>query len=107
MSTPPSATTQDAFIGVDVGGTHTDVAAVVGDRLQGIGDPVALVGPGGEERGQARVLVRRGDEHHREPRRGGFDAAREGRERREWEKRCRKDPENCGSYDGYVASHDN
>lgn len=34
MSTPPSATTQDAFIGVDVGGTHTDVAAVVGDRLE-------------------------------------------------------------------------
>ncbi|MCC2980532.1 hypothetical protein [Sphingomonas sp. IC4-52] len=33
--------------------------------------------------------------------------AREGRERREWEKRCRKDPENCGSYDGYIASHDN
>ena len=33
--------------------------------------------------------------------------AREGRERRAWEKRCRKDPENCGSYDGYVASHDN
>ncbi|OWK31757.1 hypothetical protein [Sphingomonas mucosissima] len=33
--------------------------------------------------------------------------AREGRERRDWEKRCRKDPQNCGSYDGYVASHDN
>lgn len=33
--------------------------------------------------------------------------AREGRERRDWEKRCRKDPETCGRYDGYVASHDN
>ena len=33
--------------------------------------------------------------------------AREGRERRDWEKRCRKDPENCGSYDGYVAGRDN
>ncbi|MGE0861102.1 MAG: hydantoinase/oxoprolinase family protein [Gammaproteobacteria bacterium] len=34
MTTPPSATAQDAYIGVDVGGTHTDVAAVVGDRLE-------------------------------------------------------------------------
>lgn len=33
--------------------------------------------------------------------------AREGRERRDWEKRCRKDPQNCEAYDGYVASHDN
>jgi hypothetical protein len=33
--------------------------------------------------------------------------AREGRERRDWEKRCRKDPEGCGSYDGYVAGRDN
>lgn len=33
--------------------------------------------------------------------------AREGRERREWEKRCRRDPEACGPYDGYVASHNN
>jgi hypothetical protein len=33
--------------------------------------------------------------------------AREGRERRDWEKRCRKDPQVCGQYDGYVASHDN
>jgi hypothetical protein len=33
--------------------------------------------------------------------------AREGRERRDWEKRCRKDPETCGSYDGYVASQNN
>ncbi len=32
--------------------------------------------------------------------------AREGRERREWEKRCRKDPETCGPYDGYVAGRD-
>lgn len=30
--------------------------------------------------------------------------AREGKERREWEKRCRKDPDGCGPYDGYVAS---
>jgi hypothetical protein len=33
--------------------------------------------------------------------------AREGRERRDWEKRCRKDPDGCGSYDGYQASRDN
>ncbi|QNE32646.1 hypothetical protein F1C10_12345 [Sphingomonas sp. NBWT7] len=33
--------------------------------------------------------------------------AREGRERRDWEKRCRRDPENCGRYDGYVAGRDN
>ena len=33
--------------------------------------------------------------------------AREGRERRDWQKRCRRDPENCGSYDGYVAGRDN
>ncbi|MFD1786746.1 hypothetical protein ACFSC3_04085 [Sphingomonas floccifaciens] len=32
--------------------------------------------------------------------------AREGKERREWAKRCRKDPEGCGEYDGYVAAHD-
>ncbi|MBN2972604.1 hypothetical protein JW805_11310 [Roseomonas aeriglobus] len=31
--------------------------------------------------------------------------AREGKERRDWAKRCRKDPE-CGPYDGYVASQD-
>jgi hypothetical protein len=30
--------------------------------------------------------------------------AREGKERRAWEKRCRKDPEGCGPYDGYRAS---
>lgn len=29
--------------------------------------------------------------------------AREGKERRDWEKRCRKDPERCGAYDGYRA----
>ena len=29
--------------------------------------------------------------------------AREGKERRAWEKQCRKDPENCGPYTGYVA----
>ena len=29
--------------------------------------------------------------------------AREGKERREYEKRCRKDPETCTGYDGYVA----
>ncbi|ONF96157.1 hypothetical protein [Sphingomonas jeddahensis] len=33
--------------------------------------------------------------------------AREGRERRDWVKRCRKNPEVCGSYDGYVAGRDN
>ena len=32
--------------------------------------------------------------------------AREGKERRAWEKRCRKDPQGCGEYDGYRASHD-
>ncbi|WP_294336310.1 hypothetical protein [uncultured Sphingomonas sp.] len=31
--------------------------------------------------------------------------AREGKERREWGKRCRRDPD-CGPYDGYVAAHD-
>ncbi|WP_326522904.1 hypothetical protein [Sphingomonas sp.] len=31
---------------------------------------------------------------------------REGKERRAWEKRCRKDPEGCGPYDGYRASYD-
>jgi hypothetical protein len=29
--------------------------------------------------------------------------AREGKERREWEKRCRKEGADCGAYDGYVA----
>ncbi len=29
--------------------------------------------------------------------------AREGKERREYEKRCRKDPSRCTGYDGYVA----
>jgi N-methylhydantoinase A len=33
MSTAQTAV-QDAFIGVDVGGTHTDVSAVVGDRIE-------------------------------------------------------------------------
>ena len=28
---------------------------------------------------------------------------REGRERRAWEKTCRKDPANCGPYDGFRA----
>ena len=32
--------------------------------------------------------------------------AREGKERRAWEKRCRKDPDGCGPYDGYVAAND-
>lgn len=32
--------------------------------------------------------------------------AREGKERREWQKRCRKDPESCGPYDGFVAGRD-
>lgn len=32
--------------------------------------------------------------------------AREGRERRDWEKRCRKSPDGCGPYDGYVAGRD-
>ncbi len=30
--------------------------------------------------------------------------AREGKERREWEKRCRKEPRDCGEYQGYHAS---
>ncbi len=30
---------------------------------------------------------------------------REGKERRAWEKRCRKNPD-CGPYDGYVATND-
>lgn len=30
--------------------------------------------------------------------------AREGRERKEWEKRCKKDPAGCGAYNGYRAS---
>ena len=32
--------------------------------------------------------------------------AREGKERKDWEKRCRKDPEGCGAYDGYRAGDD-
>lgn len=32
--------------------------------------------------------------------------AREGRERRDYAKRCRRDPEGCGSYDGYQANRD-
>ena len=28
---------------------------------------------------------------------------REGRERRAWDKACRKDPANCGPYEGYRA----
>lgn len=32
--------------------------------------------------------------------------AREGRERREYEKRCRKQPESCRGYDGYQAAVD-
>lgn len=32
--------------------------------------------------------------------------AREGKERREWQKRCRKDPGTCGPYDGFVAGRD-
>lgn len=32
--------------------------------------------------------------------------AREGRERREHDKACRKNPENCGPYQGYRASDD-
>lgn len=31
--------------------------------------------------------------------------AREGKERREWEKRCRRDPDVCGRYDGYRAGY--
>jgi hypothetical protein len=33
--------------------------------------------------------------------------AREGRERRDYAKRCRRDPDGCGNYDGYQASRDN
>lgn len=32
--------------------------------------------------------------------------AREGKERKEWEKRCRKAPDRCGPYDGYRAGQD-
>ena len=33
--------------------------------------------------------------------------AREGRERRDYARRCRKDPRGCGGYDGYqAAQHD-
>lgn len=32
--------------------------------------------------------------------------AREGRERREYEKKCRKRPEECRGYDGYQAAVD-
>lgn len=28
---------------------------------------------------------------------------REGRERKAWDKACKKDPDNCGPYDGYRA----
>ena len=31
--------------------------------------------------------------------------AREGKERKAWDKRCRKEPD-CGPYDGYVAAND-
>jgi hypothetical protein len=33
--------------------------------------------------------------------------AREGRERRAYEKRCRKNPDECRGYDGYQAAVDN
>jgi uncharacterized cupredoxin-like copper-binding protein len=33
--------------------------------------------------------------------------AREGRERRAYQKRCRKDPDACEGYDGYQAALDN
>ena len=33
--------------------------------------------------------------------------AREGRERRDYEKRCRKNPDGCRGYDGYQAATDN
>ncbi len=33
--------------------------------------------------------------------------AREGRERREYEKSCRRNPERCRGYDGYRADTDN
>ena len=32
--------------------------------------------------------------------------AREGKERKAWDKRCRADPAACGPYDGYVAAND-
>ena len=32
--------------------------------------------------------------------------AREGKERRAWEKACRKNPDGCGTYDGYRATDD-
>lgn len=32
--------------------------------------------------------------------------AREGRERRDYEKKCRKDPQECRGYDGYQAAVD-
>jgi len=32
--------------------------------------------------------------------------AREGRERRDYEKKCRKNPEECRGYDGYQAAVD-
>ena len=32
--------------------------------------------------------------------------AREGRERRDYEKRCRKEPAECRGYDGYQAAQD-
>ena len=32
--------------------------------------------------------------------------AREGKERREWQKACRKDPEGCGEYRGFRAGYD-
>ena len=31
---------------------------------------------------------------------------REGKERRAWEKACRRDPEHCGAYEGYRAGDD-
>ncbi|MBJ6123040.1 hypothetical protein [Sphingomonas mollis] len=31
------------------------------------------------------------------------EEAREGKERREWEKQCRKRPDDCRAYDGFVA----
>jgi hypothetical protein len=32
--------------------------------------------------------------------------AREGKERKAWERRCRREPEDCGQYDGYRAGQD-
>jgi hypothetical protein len=32
--------------------------------------------------------------------------AREGKERREWERKCRRDPDDCRPYDGYRAGRD-